>query len=114
VVVFVWRIIMWRSVLAGTAICVAALPAGAAEHPIHMAGSSYTPVTVEARVGDTLVFTNDDGDAHNVFVPTVAFSTDLGKQDPGKSTRLILTQPGTFEVECVFHQHMTARVNVSP
>jgi plastocyanin len=113
VVVFFWRIIMWQSVLAGTVICAAASAARAAEHHIHMAGSSYTPATIEARVGDTLVFTNDDGDAHNVFVPTVAFSTDLGKQDPGKVARLVLIQPGTFEVECVFHQHMTVRVNVS-
>ena len=88
--------------------------AKAAEHRITMAHSTYSPAMIEAKVGDTLVFDNDDTDAHNVFVPTVAFSTDLGKQDPGKPARLALTRPGTFEVECVFHQHMVTKVVVKP
>ncbi|MGE3280053.1 MAG: cupredoxin domain-containing protein [Alphaproteobacteria bacterium] len=86
----------------------------AAEHRITMAGSDYAPASIEAKVGDTLVFENDDTEAHNVFVPTVGFSTDLGKQDPGKSARLLLTKPGSFEVECVFHQDMNMRVTVKP
>lgn len=86
----------------------------AAEHQIRMGGSHYHPAVVEARVGDTLVFVNDDGEAHDVFVPTVAVSTDLGKQDPGTSARLTLMRPGAFDVECVFHPDMIARVVVKP
>jgi plastocyanin len=86
----------------------------AAEHEIRMAGSHYHPAAVEARVGDTLVFVNDDVEAHNVFVPTIAFSTDLGRQDPNKPARLLLTKPGAFEVECVFHPGMNAHVVVKP
>jgi|UPI0004B22F17 plastocyanin len=89
-------------------------PCQAAEHRITMVGSTYKPAVIEANVGDTLIFDNDDTEAHEVFVPTVAFSTDLGKQDPGKPARLVLTRPGTFEVECVFHQHMLTRVVVKP
>lgn len=85
-----------------------------AEHEIRMAGSDYHPAILEARVGDILVFVNDDFEAHNVFVPTIAFSTDLGKQDPDKPARLLLTKPGAFEVECVFHPGMIARVVVKP
>jgi plastocyanin len=105
---------MRRLVLAVVALCAAATGAPAAEQYIHMLGSAYAPATIEAKVGDTLVFVNNDVEAHNVFVPTVAFSTDLGKQDPGKSTRLPLTRAGAFEVECVFHQGMTAQVVVKP
>jgi len=103
-----------RSLLALGIVLALASAAQGAEHEIRMAGSQYDPAITEARVGDTLVFVNNDVDAHNVFVPTVAFSTDLGKQDPDKPARLLLTKPGTFEVECVFHPGMTARVVVTP
>jgi plastocyanin len=105
---------MQRLGLAGVVLCAAVTSTSAAEHTVHMLGSAYSPAAIEAKVGDTLLFVNDHHDAHDVFVPTVAFSTDLGKQDPGKPARLLLTMPGTFEVECVFHQHMTARVVVRP
>jgi plastocyanin len=86
----------------------------AEEHRISMKGTTYRPAVVEAKVGDTLVFVNDDGEAHNVFMPTVGFSTDLGKQEPRSETRLALRKSGTFDIECVFHENMQARVVVRP
>src|SRR5688572_3804546 len=103
-----------RSPLAALVMLFITSAAHGAEHEIRMAGSHYRPALVEARVGDTLVFLNDDLEAHNVFVPTVALSTDLGKQDPAQPARLLLTRPGTFDVECVFHASMTSRVVVYP
>jgi plastocyanin len=105
---------MLKMMVLSLAVSALATGAAAAEHRITMAGSDYAPATVEAKVGETLVFENNDTEAHNVFVPTVAFSTDLGKQDPGKSARLQLTKPGSFEVECVIHQDMNMRVTVKP
>jgi plastocyanin len=92
----------------------AATAYSAAEHRIGMLGSTYAPNAIEAKVGDMLVFVNDDTEAHDVFVPTVGFATDLGKQDPGKETRLPLLKAGTFEIECVFHQAMLTRITVKP
>lgn len=79
-----------------------------------MAGMAYAPAIVEAKVGDTLVFVNNDVLAHNVFVPTVGFSTDFGKQDPGKEAHMTLMKPGLFDVECVFHDNMHTRIVVRP
>jgi plastocyanin len=79
-----------------------------------MAGMAYAPAIVEAKVGDTLVFMNDDAEAHNVLIATVGFSTDLGKQEPGSERTLMLRKTGTFDVECVFHEEMYARVVVRP
>lgn len=96
------------------AVSVMASASQAEDRRIGMAGMAYAPAIVEAKLGDTLVFVNDDSVAHEVFVPTVGFSTDLGSQDPGSETTLTLGKVGVFDVECVFHDHMHARIVVRP
>ena len=92
----------------------AAAPATAKEIVVTMSGSQFSPATIEAAVGDTVRFVNDDTMDHNVFVPTAGFAIDLGRQEPGSETSYTLGKAGSFEVECVFHDFMTARVEVSP
>jgi plastocyanin len=89
-----------------------AAPAAAAEHVIRMADQQYTPAEISAAKGDSLRFVNDDETAHEVFVPTVSFGLDLGKQEPGEERTTVLGQRGAFEVECVFHPHMLLTVTV--
>jgi plastocyanin len=93
------------TLLAGT-------PGLAAEHVVTMAGQQYTPSELSAQPGDTIRFVNDDDSDHEVFVPTVGFGVDLGKQEPGRESTLSLARPGEFEVECVFHPHMLLTVVV--
>jgi len=95
-------------------VLLAAGQAGAAEHVVKMAGGAYEPAVLNAKVGDTIRFVNQDADWHNVFVPTAAFALDLGKQEQGAETILNLTKPGTFEVECVQHLPMLLTVEVAP
>jgi plastocyanin len=99
----------WRLGIAGVLV---AVPAAAAEQVVTMAGQQYEPVAIEAVRGDTIRFVNDDEAAHNVYVPTVGFGLDLGKQEPGDERTTVLGQRGTFEVECVFHPHMLLTVTV--
>lgn len=98
----------------GVALLAVAGEAGAAEHVVKMAGNAYAPAVLDAKVGDTIRFVNEDADWHNVFVPTAAFALDLGKQEQGAETTLTLTRPGTFEVECVHHLPMLLTVEVAP
>jgi plastocyanin len=84
----------------------------AAEHIVRMAGMTYQPAAIHARVGDVIRFLNDDSADHEVFVPTKGFGVDLGVQKPGQATELPLTRKGSFEVECVIHPHMLLKVNV--
>jgi plastocyanin len=86
----------------------------AAELAVSMEGASYVPAALSARIGDTLRFANKDEIDHNVFVPTVGFAVDLGKQEPGKETVLTLGKPGRFEVECAIHEGMLTTVEVQP
>lgn len=89
-----------------------AAPAEAAEHVIRMASQQYQPAEIRAAKGDSLRFINDDDLAHEVFVPTVGFGLDLGKQEPGEEKAITLANEGSFEVECVFHQDMLLAVTV--
>jgi plastocyanin len=86
----------------------------AAELAVSMEGASYVPAALSARIGDTPRFRNNDDVNHNVFVPTVGFAVDLGKQDPGKEAVLALGKAGRFEVECVNHEGMVMTVGVQP
>ena len=90
----------------------ATAPAEAAEHVIRMAGQQYEPAEIKAAKGDSIRFVNDDDLAHEVFVPTVGFGLDLGKQEPGEEKAIALAKDGSFEVECVFHPHMLLTVTV--
>ena len=81
-------------------------------HKVTMAGSYYSPATVNARVGDTIAFVNDDTETHAVFVPTRGFGADLGNQRPNESREMRLALAGRFEVECVPHGDMKLVVNV--
>jgi plastocyanin len=83
-------------------------------HTVTMAGMTYAPASLAARVGDTIRFVNDDGADHVVFVPTAGHAVDLGAQEPGTEKTLPLMKPGTFEVECVNHDHMLLTVEVEP
>jgi plastocyanin len=97
---------------AACAILAVSVSATAAEHSVRMAGVTYQPAKLEAKVGDTIRFINDDAADHEVFVPTKGFGVDLGVQKPGQVTVLQLLKPGSFEVECVMHPHMLLNVMV--
>lgn len=88
--------------------------AAAGEHVVAMREGAYRPDRLQAGAGDTLRFVNEDAVAHEVFVPTVGFAVDLGRQEPGEERVLPLGRAGRFEVECVFHQDMLMVVEVAP
>lgn len=91
------------------------LPATAlgADVQVTMAGEAYSPSTLKAKVGDRLVFDNNDGENHAVFIPTVGHGVDLGTQKPGEKRMLTLRRPGKIDVECVLHEDMKMTVEVT-
>ena len=88
-------------------------PVAAGEHKVGMIGMQYAPQQIAAKVGDTLVFDNDDTENHMVFSPSFGHGFDLGAQKPGEMRKLEVKKEGTFDVECVFHPEMVTKVTVS-
>lgn len=83
-------------------------------HTVTMAGMTYAPANLTARIGDTIRFVNDDTANHVVFVPTVGHAIDLGSQKPGEERAIALMKAGMFDVECANHDHMLLSVKVLP
>ena len=87
--------------------------AGAAEHLVGQKSKSFTVATVEAKVGDEVLFRNDDTVFHNIFSLTPGPSFDLGAYGPGVATKVKLDQPGRIEVECAIHPRMKMVIDVT-
>lgn len=79
---------------------------------VSMAGSTYGPKAVKAKVGDTIVFVNDDHENHWVYVPTVGFLVSKAGIKPGENFEYKATAAGRFLVLCGLHKDMSATVTV--
>lgn len=77
---------------------------------IDQLGLVFTPTTLVARVGDTVVFTNSETINHNVHVTfTDSDSTVLNVEtDPGARAEFIFDIPGGYDVTCDHHPGMRA------
>lgn len=87
----------------------AGLPAQAKSIRVLIDNLVFSPASVSARVGDTIEWTNRDAVAHTA---TAAGAWDI-QIAAGKSARLAVRKPGSFNYFCRFHPNMTGRVTVS-
>lgn len=92
----------------------AAVPtlASATEHKVTQKGQQFSPQTLKVKVGDEVVFLNDDIGTHNVFSESAANKFDLKAQRPGASTHVSFPAPGRIEVRCAIHPAMRMTIEV--
>jgi plastocyanin len=89
-----------------------AAPSGPApDATVHIAGFAYKPPTVNIHTGQTVLFVNDDNDAHTVTAKDKSF--DSGGLDTHDHWTHTFTKPGTYEYFCALHPYMKAVVVVS-
>jgi plastocyanin len=67
---------------------------------------------LSVKVGERVVFTNDDAFAHNVFSSSAGFIFNLKVQAPGAAMPISFDKPGTVDVRCAFHPTMKLSVTV--
>jgi plastocyanin len=87
-------------------------PVLAADHLITQTGKTFSITTVNAKVGDTLSFRNDDPFVHNIFSLSEVQSFDLGTFARGETRQVKLSKPGKVEIECAVHPEMKLVVEV--
>ena len=78
-----------------------------------MKNLAFAPKAIQAKVGQTIEWTNDDTVAHNVSYvsgPKFTSSTNLNQ---GGTFSLKLTQAGTIHYVCTIHPFMTATIVVA-
>jgi len=80
-----------------------------------MKNLAFDPKTVHAKVGQTVMWTNNDGPPHNVtYVSGPKFKSSPQMMNTGATYSLKLTKPGTIQYFCTIHPFMKASIVVSP
>jgi plastocyanin len=97
---------------AGLLLAVLSGPAWADEHVVLQQNKAFSVTSLSAKVGDTLVFNNQDAFVHNIFSLSEVQSFDLGTFGKGEIRKVTLTKPGKIEIECAVHPGMKMTVDV--
>lgn len=84
----------------------------AADHLVVQANRAFSTKVVEAKVGDTVSFRNDDAFVHNIFSLSEVQSFDLGTFAKGETRKVTLEKEGQVEIECAVHPEMKMIVEV--
>lgn len=82
----------------------------AAEHKVAIQGMAFSPAELTVAVGDTVVFTNQDGAPHSGTANDTSF--DTGILSKGESGTTTLTKAGTLDYFCVVHPMMKGKIIV--
>ena len=80
---------------------------------VNQRGLQFVPRVQAIALGQTVRFTNEDGETHNVHVvsPGFAFNQSMA---PGQFQDFTPDQPGVMRLACDIHMHMRGFVVVSP
>lgn len=85
--------------------------AASAEYTVIVSDMAFGPLPEQLRVGDTLVWRNDDIFAHTATARDGGFDVDL----PAKtSASMVVGSAGSFAFFCKFHPGMTGTLAVAP
>lgn len=101
-----------RCVLAAMLVCGLPSLVSAREVVVTQKGQQFTPRTLSLKIGDEIIFVNDDTGTHNVFSESPANSFDLKAQRPGTRTRVAFPNAGRVDVRCAIHPSMRLSVEV--
>ena len=82
----------------------------AAEHKVEIQGMAFSPAKLTVAVGDTIIFTNQDGAPHTGTATNTSFDTGILNQ--GESGTITLTKAGTLDYFCAVHPSMKGQLIV--
>jgi len=85
-----------------------------ADHVVSQKNKAFSTAALSVRVGEKVVFRNDDAVPHNVFSPTTGACVLRLNAAPGAESQTTFEKAGTVEVRCAFHPAMKLTVTVAP
>jgi high-affinity iron transporter len=86
---------------------------GASVALVNQRGLQFEPRVQAIQVGQSVRFTNDDNETHNVHIltPGVPFNQSMAR---GRTVEYVAEKPGLLRLVCDIHSHMRGYVLVSP
>lgn len=100
-----------RFALIFSAAILAATTAQADTQNISIKGFAFDAADISIAVGDSVVWTNQDGAPHTATATNGGFNT--GTLNKGGTGGIEFTQTGTFDYVCKFHPNMKGRITVN-
>jgi len=92
--------------------CGGVIGAMAADKMIGQKGKVFSETEVTVKVGESLIYMNDDSVAHNILSTTAGNEFNLGSQEPGASSPAKFKAAGDVKVLCAIHPRMQMTVRV--
>lgn len=86
-------------------------PATTPPGTVHITSSGFSPATLEASVGDTVVFENADSAVHTVTFDAAPITS--GDVSPGATFRHTVTAAGDHAYHCDKHPEMRGVIKAS-
>jgi plastocyanin len=102
-----------KGILGLVGVVLAAGAAVGADFTVVQKNRAFSAKQLTVKVGDQVVFLNQDDVRHNVYSETKGLEFDL-IQPPGSSNTVRFAQPGTATVQCAIHPVMKLEVRVTP
>lgn len=99
--------------LAGMAFCTLAATAWAATLSVEQRGRSFGVAELMVKVGDTVIFINNDSFGHNVYSETKGAEFDIGLQEPGETLDVTFDEAVVAKIRCRIHPRMRLRITVT-
>jgi plastocyanin len=82
---------------------------------IVMRSLAFNPSAIHVKVGQTVMWDNDDNAPHNVtYVSGPRFRSSRPVLRPGSRFSITVSQPGTIQYYCSIHPWMKATIVVAP
>jgi plastocyanin len=85
----------------------------AAQKSISQKDKAFSETEVTIKVGDDVVFVNDDNITHNILSNSAGNAFNLGSQAPGATVSYAFKNAGEVDVGCGIHPRMKLKVNVT-
>lgn len=85
----------------------------AAQVVVTQKNKQFSTEALNVKVGDSVVFKNEDETSHNVFSSSEAFKFNLGVEKPGESQTKTFDAPGEGEIRCAIHPKMKIKLVVT-
>lgn len=103
-----WKVLIGIAALAALLI---GNPAASAEYRIVIAKMKFGAISAALRVGDVIIWQNDDIFRHTATARDKSFDVDLA---PKSETRMTVGKAGAVAFYCRFHPAMTGNLDVQP